>query len=106
MPSQLGLLLMDRGVQIQGYLVSRPLKAATVPMFLDRGAAASRTADAHDADARRSDLDASATRLRTLRMPATAPAASDAAPRRPKRVSRRPAEPDARSAEFLHATSA
>ena len=27
-------LLMDRGVQIQGYLVSRPLKATTVPAFL------------------------------------------------------------------------
>jgi hypothetical protein len=66
--SQLGPLLMDRGVQIQGYLVSRPLKAATVPGFL--------------AETRRHleqlmrttpmpvDLDASATRLRTLRMPA------------------------------------
>jgi EAL domain-containing protein (putative c-di-GMP-specific phosphodiesterase class I) len=65
--SQLGPLLMDRGVQIQGYLVSRPLKAATVPVFL--------------AEARRHleqlllttpvptvDLDASSTRLRTLRL--------------------------------------
>src|SRR4029453_271763 len=33
-PSQLPAFLMDRGVQIQGYLVSRPLKAATVPAFL------------------------------------------------------------------------
>ena len=32
--AQLGPLLMDRGVQVQGYLVSRPLKAATVPVFL------------------------------------------------------------------------
>lgn len=65
--SQLGPLLMDRGVQIQGYLVSRPLRAASVPAFL--------------ADGRRHleqlllttpvptvDLDSSATRLRTLRL--------------------------------------
>jgi diguanylate cyclase (GGDEF)-like protein len=65
--SQLGPLLMDRGVQIQGYLVARPLKAATVPQFLAEG--------------RRHleqlllttpvptvDLDSSATRLRTLRL--------------------------------------
>jgi EAL domain-containing protein (putative c-di-GMP-specific phosphodiesterase class I) len=65
--SQLGPLLMDRGVQIQGYLVARPLRAATVPQFLTEG--------------RRHleqlllttpvptvDLDSSATRLRTLRL--------------------------------------
>jgi diguanylate cyclase (GGDEF)-like protein len=65
--SQLGPLLLDRGVQIQGYLVSRPLKPATVPTFLS--------------DCRRHleqlllttpvptvDLDSSATRLRTLRL--------------------------------------
>ena len=65
--SQLGPLLMDRGVQIQGFLVARPLKAATVPQFLTEG--------------RRHleqlllttpvptvDLDSSATRLRTLRL--------------------------------------
>ncbi|HKR35837.1 MAG TPA: EAL domain-containing protein [Steroidobacteraceae bacterium] len=65
--SQLGSLLMDRGVQIQGYLVSRPLRAASVPAFLTEG--------------RRHleqlllttpvptvDLDSSATRLRTLRL--------------------------------------
>ena len=32
--SQLGALLMDRGVHVQGYLVSRPLSAAAVPGFL------------------------------------------------------------------------
>jgi diguanylate cyclase (GGDEF)-like protein len=65
--SQLGPLLMDRGVQIQGYLVARPLRAATIPTFLN--------------DCRRHleqlllttpvpnvDLDSSATRLRTLRL--------------------------------------
>ena len=65
--SQLGPLLMDRGVQIQGFLVARPLRAATVPTFLN--------------DCRRHleqlllttpvpnvDLDSSATRLRTLRL--------------------------------------
>lgn len=31
---QLGVLLADRGVQVQGYLISRPLPASTVPMFL------------------------------------------------------------------------
>jgi diguanylate cyclase (GGDEF)-like protein len=33
--SQLGLLLADRGVQVQGFLVSRPLVAAKVPAFVD-----------------------------------------------------------------------
>jgi diguanylate cyclase (GGDEF)-like protein len=32
--SQLGLLLADRGVQVQGFLVSRPLRAANVPSFV------------------------------------------------------------------------
>jgi diguanylate cyclase (GGDEF)-like protein len=32
--SQLGLLLSDRGVQVQGFLVSRPLAAAKVPNFV------------------------------------------------------------------------
>jgi diguanylate cyclase (GGDEF)-like protein len=71
-PSQLAPLLMDRGVQVQGYLVSRPLKASTVPSFL----AESRR---HLEQLMRTtppstdDLDASATRLRTLRMPITRP---------------------------------
>jgi EAL domain-containing protein (putative c-di-GMP-specific phosphodiesterase class I) len=69
--SQLGPLLMDRGVQIQGYLVSRPLKATTVPIFLAE-------ARRHLEELMRTtpmpvDLDASATRLRTLRMPASRP---------------------------------
>lgn len=32
--SQLGMLLSDRGVQVQGFLVSRPLTAAKVPNFV------------------------------------------------------------------------
>jgi diguanylate cyclase (GGDEF)-like protein len=33
-PEQLGLLLVDRGVQVQGYLVSRPIQAARIPAFV------------------------------------------------------------------------
>ena len=32
--SQLGVLLTDRGVQVQGFLVSRPIASSTVPLFL------------------------------------------------------------------------
>ena len=32
--SQLGVLLTDRGVQVQGFLISRPLAASTIPTFL------------------------------------------------------------------------
>ncbi len=32
--SQLGVLLTDRGVQVQGYLVARPLAGSTIPTFL------------------------------------------------------------------------
>lgn len=32
--SQLGVLLTDRGVQVQGYLVARPLHASMIPAFL------------------------------------------------------------------------
>jgi len=71
-PSQLAALLMDRGVQIQGYLVSRPLKATTVPAFLTESRRhleqLMRTTPAPSVD-----LDASATRLRTLRVPTTRP---------------------------------
>ncbi|MBM0107684.1 EAL domain-containing protein [Steroidobacter sp. S1-65] len=38
-PTQLGVLLTDRGVQVQGYLVSRPINAATVPVFIAEGRA-------------------------------------------------------------------
>ena len=71
-PSQLAPLLMDRGVQVQGYLVSRPLKAATVPSFL---AESRRHLEQlmRTTPAPTGDLDASATRLRTLRMPITRP---------------------------------
>jgi EAL domain-containing protein (putative c-di-GMP-specific phosphodiesterase class I) len=34
-PAQLGALLTDRGVQVQGYLVSRPINAPTVPLFVN-----------------------------------------------------------------------
>ena len=71
-PSQLAPLLMDRGVQIQGYLVSRPLKATTVPAFLTESRRhleqLMRTTPAPNVD-----LDASATRLRTLRVSTTRP---------------------------------
>lgn len=33
--SQLGQLLADRNVQVQGYLISRPLAAAKIPAFVD-----------------------------------------------------------------------
>ena len=33
-PSQLGAVLNDRGVQVQGYLISRPLSASAVEPFL------------------------------------------------------------------------
>jgi predicted signal transduction protein with EAL and GGDEF domain len=65
-PAQLGVLLTDRGVQIQGYLVSRPINAATVPVFLDQ-------ARTHleqlmiAAPAPTQESDSNTTRLRTLR---------------------------------------
>jgi diguanylate cyclase (GGDEF)-like protein len=65
-PAQLGVLLNDRGVQIQGYLVSRPINAATVPVFIDQ-------ARAHleqlmiGAPAPTHENDSNTTRLRTLR---------------------------------------
>ncbi|MDY6948263.1 MAG: EAL domain-containing protein [Pseudomonadota bacterium] len=65
-PAQLGVLLTDRGVQIQGYLVSRPINAATVPVFIDQ-------ARAHlehlmiAAPPPAADGDSNTPRLRTLR---------------------------------------
>lgn len=38
-PAQLGLLLTDRGVQMQGYLLSRPIDAAAVPAFVEQARA-------------------------------------------------------------------
>ncbi|NLG75651.1 MAG: EAL domain-containing protein, partial [Xanthomonadaceae bacterium] len=32
--SQLGVLLTDRGVQVQGFLIARPLAASAIPTFL------------------------------------------------------------------------
>jgi diguanylate cyclase (GGDEF)-like protein len=74
-PTQLSVLLTDRGVQVQGYLVSRPIAASTIPLFL-----------AHARDHLESlmiaapgpdDTDTSS-RLRVLRLSSTRPA------RRPK----------------------
>jgi diguanylate cyclase (GGDEF)-like protein len=66
--SQLGLLLTDRGVQIQGYLVSRPVSAAMIPTFL--GQARAHLEDLMlEAPVPSQEIDASATRLRTLRIP-------------------------------------
>ncbi len=65
-PAQLGVLLTDRGVQIQGYLVSRPINAATVPVFIDQ-------ARSHleqlmiTAPPPAQESDSNTTRLRTLR---------------------------------------
>lgn len=66
-PAQLGVLLNDRGVQIQGYLVSRPINAATVPVFIDQARAhleqlmiGAPVAPAHE-------VDSNTTRLRTRR---------------------------------------
>lgn len=65
-PAQLGVLLNDRGVQVQGYLVSRPINAATVPVFIDQ-------ARAHleqlmiGAPAPSHENESNTTRLRTLR---------------------------------------
>jgi EAL domain-containing protein (putative c-di-GMP-specific phosphodiesterase class I) len=65
--SQLGLLLTDRGVQIQGFLVSRPLSETAIPAFLEQ--AHGRLQQLMQAAPIPSqDLDASATRLRTLRV--------------------------------------
>jgi diguanylate cyclase (GGDEF)-like protein len=65
--SQLGLLLTDRNVQVQGYLVSRPLEAATVAPFL--GEAREHLQQLMlSAPMPHQDIDSTATRLRTLRM--------------------------------------
>ncbi|HEX7011545.1 MAG TPA: EAL domain-containing protein [Steroidobacteraceae bacterium] len=67
--SQLGALLVDRGVEVQGFLVSRPIAASAVPAFVTE-------ARAHleylllTAPPPEQDIEASATRLRTLRAPA------------------------------------
>jgi diguanylate cyclase (GGDEF)-like protein len=65
-PAQLGMLLTDRGVQVQGYLVSRPINAATVPVFIEQ-------ARSHleqlmiGAPTPAQETDSNTTRLRTLR---------------------------------------
>jgi diguanylate cyclase (GGDEF)-like protein len=70
-PEQLGLLLNDRGVHVQGYLVSRPLAVATVPTFLTQAPTHLRAL--LDAVPRQThDIDSSTTRLRRLRLPAPA----------------------------------
>ena len=100
MPAQLGLLLMDRGVQIQGYLVSRPIKAATVPVFIEQARRHLEQLHAHGAAAR-SDLDSSATRLRTLR-PADVPSARPTRLHAAEEVRSRRRRNRASSAEFLY----
>jgi EAL domain-containing protein (putative c-di-GMP-specific phosphodiesterase class I) len=66
-PSQLGLLLTDRNVHVQGYLVCRPLEAATVAPFL--GEAREHLQQLMIAAPRpQQDIDSTATRLRTLRV--------------------------------------
>jgi EAL domain-containing protein (putative c-di-GMP-specific phosphodiesterase class I) len=62
--SQLGLLLMDRGVHVQGFLVASPLEADDVPV---RVAAAGDALAALVAAAPRPAQDASTTRVRVLR---------------------------------------
>jgi diguanylate cyclase (GGDEF)-like protein len=64
-PAQLGMLLTDRGVQVQGYLVSRPINAATVPVFIDQ--ARSHLEQLMIGAPQPSEGDSSTTRLRTLR---------------------------------------
>ena len=65
--SQLGMLLMDRGVQVQGYLVSRPLTADMMLTFLTR-VRAHLDELARGAPRPAQDIESTATRLRTLRM--------------------------------------
>jgi diguanylate cyclase (GGDEF)-like protein len=66
-PTQLGLLLNDRGVQIQGYLVSRPISAATVPLFIEQGRAHLEQLMIA-APSPVQEIDSTSTRLRTLRV--------------------------------------
>lgn len=69
-PAQLGVLLTDRGVQIQGYLVSRPIAAATVPTFVDQARVhLEQLMIASPPPAQ--DVDSTMTRLRTLRASST-----------------------------------
>jgi hypothetical protein len=79
-PEQLGVLLTDRGVQVQGYLVSRPINSASVPVFVDQAKA--HLEQLMVAAPPPQDFETSTFRLRTLR-------ASNA---RPSRASRTPAE--------------
>ncbi|HEY0686839.1 MAG TPA: EAL domain-containing protein [Steroidobacter sp.] len=64
-PAQLGALLTDRGVQVQGYLVSRPINAATVPVFVDQARA--HLEQLMIAAPPPVETDSNTTRLRTLR---------------------------------------
>lgn len=66
--SQLGVLLTDRGVQVQGFLVSRPIAASTVPLFLSHAhdhlkTLANSAPTPHDTD--------TSSRLRVLRLSPT-----------------------------------
>jgi diguanylate cyclase (GGDEF)-like protein len=64
-PAQLGVLLTDRGVQIQGYLVSRPINVATVPVFVEQ--AKTHLEQLMIAAPPPQDFETSTFRLRTLR---------------------------------------
>lgn len=65
--SQLGLLLNDRGIHVQGFLVSRPLEAGTVPTFLTQARAHLRSL-LISAPTPTHDIDSSTTRLHRLRL--------------------------------------
>jgi diguanylate cyclase (GGDEF)-like protein len=78
--SQLGFLLNDRGVHVQGYLVSRPIDVATVPTFLARAPLHMQELMS-ELPAPAYDIDPNTRRLRRLRI---APASSGAeAPKAP-----------------------
>ena len=68
-PGQLGVLLTDRGVQVQGYLVSRPISAATVPVFVEQAKA--HLEQLMIAAPPPQDFETSTFRLRTLRASST-----------------------------------
>lgn len=79
-PAQLGALLTDRGVQVQGYLVSRPINAATVPVFVDQ--ARTHLEQLMIAAPPPQELEKTTFRVRSLRAPNS----------RPSRIARPPAD--------------
>lgn len=77
-PGQLGVLLTDRGVQVQGYLVSRPISAAAVPVFVEQ--AKEHLEQLMIAAPPPPDFETSTFRLRTLRASNSRPSRSARAP--------------------------